>query len=521
MQHEQLARQIPQGNSGNPSVPASKGEAEAWHSSLSLPILNHFRYEELLPDLYFASVESGDWSFLSWAEFDIIKNGGEIPPQLRNRLERAYLLLDRNNIDEYCRRLASRYFFLDEGPTLHILIVTHRCNLDCIYCQAAETRNRKGDMRIETAQKAVDRALETPARSIILEFQGGEPLLNFSAIQAAILHAEERGRSLGKEVQFNLVSNFTEVVNEEILCFLLDHGVSICISLDGPRHIHDRNRNHPGCYDTIRSNIQLYHKVWRIIRDGPVVLHALLTTTRSSLDAVTEIVDTYLDCGIEHLSIRPLTPVGRGRGTGRDIQYTGSEFLTFWKRVVNEVIKRRKDRLDLRETHLELFLQKLFAMETGHMDIRSPCGAAIGQTVYDVDGDIFACDEGRMLQSDRFRIGNIASPLRNTLASLKAREILESSIAEQYYCDYCAFKPFCGVCPVLHYIEDKELVSNPLRQRRCSVYGGMIRHILCLFATDANARRVFSDIVETSCYVSQNLTLQVSDYRKTTSPTSC
>jgi len=498
--HEQEPLATPQANE-QPSVVSFETPTDAvktWAPGVLLPTLNYFRYEELLPEIYFASVDSGDWTMLSATELHVLRTSAAMPDALRSRLVRAHLLLDETNIDEYCRRLASRHFFLNEGPTLHILVVTRRCNLECIYCQAAEGRDRRGQMGVETAEKAIDRALETPARSLIVEFQGGEPLLNFPAVRAAVLRAEERGRALGKRVEFSLITNFTEVVTEDILRFLLGHKVSVCISLDGPREIHDRNRNRAGCYDTLRANIRLYEGVWRELRSEAVVLRALLTTTRHSLAAVAEIVDTYVDCGIDHLAIRPVTPVGRGRGERCDLDYSGAEFLVFWHGVVAEVLRGRELGLDLRESHLELFLQKLFANETGHMDIRSPCGAAIGQIVYDTDGGIFTCDEGRMLDDDRFMIGNVASPLRDALASPKTRAILESSIAEQYYCDYCACKPICGVCPVLHYMDDGDLVGDPLRQRRCSVYGGMLRHILRLFATDGNARRTFAEIVETS-----------------------
>lgn len=462
-----------------------------------LPALNYFRYVEVLPSLFFVSVDSGDWLFLRREEIHALQHGS-FAGDLRVRLERAFVVLTPGNFDEYCQRIAARNFFLKEGPTLHILVVTRECNLSCIYCQASSGPGAKGRMLPATARAAIERAFETPARSLIVEFQGGEPLLNLEAIQAAIERGNELGRETGKRIEYSLISNFTEVVTEDAVRYLIGNRVSLCASLDGPRELHDQNRNRSGCFDRIRENIDLCRRIWDSLHESPFKMRALLTTTRSSLARQREIVDTYVECGIDLLSIRPVTPIGRGRSQRRELAYDAAEFLSFWQDVIEEVLRRRSEGIDLRETHLELFLQKLFANETGHMDIRSPCGAAIGQVVYDFDGGIYTCDEGRMLKDGRFRLGDLSEPLARTVSSVKAREVLDASIAEQYWCDFCAFKPFCGVCPVLHQVSNGDVVGNPVGERRCAIYGGMLRFILSRFATDPVARREFQDILVTS-----------------------
>ena len=52
------------------------------------------------------------------------------------------------------------------------------------------------------------------------------------------------------------------------------------------------------------------------------------------------------------------------------------------------------------------------AADPNYLDIRSPCGAGIGQIAYSYDGKIYTCDEGRMLGGmgdDIFCIGNVHS----------------------------------------------------------------------------------------------------------------
>ena len=480
------------------STPAdvSKTRSNSDRVNPELPALNYFRYEEILPDLFFVSVDCGDWLFLTGAELRAVQQN-RFSGELKDKLERSFVVLTERNINNYVERIRARYFFVNEGPTLHIVVVTRRCNLGCIYCQAAGGVSQQESMDMLTACSVIDKAVEAPAKSLIVEFQGGEPLLNFPAVHAAILRAEQRAADLGKRIEFSIISNFTEVVSEDKLRFLLEHNVSMCVSLDGPQELHDLNRSRKGCFETVRSNIDLYRRVWASVNRGPVVLKALLTTTRPTMSYHREIIDTYLECGINLLSIRPLTPVGRAKEPRPELQYSAQEFIHFWQALIQEVLDRRRRGVNIREFHMELLLQKLFANETGYMDLRSPCGASVGQIVYNVDGSIYCCDEGRMLDSDAFRIGHLSDPsLSHTLRSRKARQILDASVMEQYYCDYCAFKPFCGVCPVLHFVDSGHLTTDVLSQKRCAIYGGMLRHLLTLYATSGNARQMFGQILE-------------------------
>ncbi len=66
---------------------------------------------------------------------------------------------------------------------LHLFVVTLRCEHSCPYCQVSRRsadRDRY-DMNEDTAMRALDIALSAPTPAIKIEFQGGEPLLNFDA----------------------------------------------------------------------------------------------------------------------------------------------------------------------------------------------------------------------------------------------------------------------------------------------------------------------------------------------------
>ena len=462
-----------------------------------LPIVNYFRSLKISEDKYFISVDTGNWMIISEDDYKSLKENS-IKKSLSTVLEKNFILLTEKNIDSYINKLRTRYGFLSEGPTLHIVVVTSNCNLSCIYCQASASNVAANNMNQITANETVDRIFESPSDSFIIEFQGGEPLMNFPAINNIIQYANKRAEEEQKQVEYSLITNFTSTVTKEKLQFLLENNVSVCFSLDGPKELHEKNRgrNYPNSFDILEKKIDLFRQVWDEVKDEPVELKALMTTTTTSLPLFKEIIDVYISYGMTQISIRPLTPLGKALDADESLIYTPRDFFEFWKNSIAYILELRNNGIEISEFFLELILTKLFGNETGFMDLRSPCGAGYGQITYNYDGQVYTCDEGRMIYSDYFQIGNIYDQrLNNILLNAKTRSVFESSILEQYYCDYCAFKPYCGVCPVLHLQQKDKIQINILETGHCEIFFKMIQHIVKLFINDENAREEFQKML--------------------------
>src|SRR5690606_14818803 len=90
--------------------------------------------------------------------------------------------------------IASRKRFLGYGPNLHVFVVTLRCNETCVYCHAsrADMDAVQTDMSKETAEKAVDLVFQTTSPGVTIEFQGGEPLVNFEVVKHIIEYAKQK-----------------------------------------------------------------------------------------------------------------------------------------------------------------------------------------------------------------------------------------------------------------------------------------------------------------------------------------
>jgi radical SAM protein with 4Fe4S-binding SPASM domain len=462
-----------------------------------LPTFNHYRVAPIRPNLWLVSVESGDWTLVTDAELAGIRAKSLASP-LRERLENRFVLLTPGNLDAYVGSLRRHYAFLDDGPSLHILVVTTDCDLRCVYCQAEALPDRAGRMTPETARLCVDRSFETPADAFTIEFQGGEPLLNMPAVQAAIDQAHHNQELTGKTVQLSIVSNFARPRMDAEFRYLIENDFGVCVSLDGPAEVHDFNRRqgHRGCFEQVKSNIRRYGELRKEMLGKDPEMAALMTTTKKTLPYAQALVETYRELGFEKVTVRPVAALGRGRSLSSSVACSNEEFVAFWQEVVGLVLDLRSAGVVAHEELLDFSLQRLFGIDPRFLDTRSPCGAACGQVAYFVDGSMFACDEGRMLQSPRFRLGCVTNDtLRSAVTSPAALAVSDASIIDAYGCDSCGFKPYCGACPVLHQAEDETLHSVPEKYDRCSIAKEVNKYILARFACDQGFRDSCASII--------------------------
>src|SRR5438034_196372 len=155
---------------------------------------------------------------------------------------------------------------------------TLRCEHSCPYCQVSRqsTDRSRFDMSEETAMRALDIAFASPAARIKIEFQGGEPLLNFPMIKTIVAAANARN---GKKVDFVIASNLA-LLDDTVLDFCKANNILLSTSLDGPADLHNKNRPRPGAnsHELAVAGIRRAKEILGQDRVG-----ALMTTTEASL----------------------------------------------------------------------------------------------------------------------------------------------------------------------------------------------------------------------------------------------
>src|ERR1700736_4599903 len=352
-------------------------------------------------------------------------------------------------------RLRSRMSFLQQVTPLHIFVVTLRCEHSCPYCQVSRqsTDRSRFDMSEETAHRALDIAFDSQASRIKIEFQGGEPLLNFGLVKTIVSAAKRRSEIVGKKVDFVIASNLA-LLDDAVLEFCKSNEILLSTSLDGPAELHNKNRPRPGgnSYELAVAGIRRAKEVL-----GPDRVGALMTTTEASLDRVYDIIDEYLNLGLDGIFLRPLSPFGFAIKTKQFAKYDAQKWLSFYERGLRRVLEINRQGTPFREFYAALLLTRMLSdRPIGYVDLRSPAGPGLGALASNYDGRVFASDEGRMLAEtgdNAFRLGHVDQDSYNSLIlSDKLIGAISSSLTQcAPECSTCVYESHCGADPVYHH----------------------------------------------------------------------
>ena len=130
------------------------------------------------------------------------------------------------------------------------------------------------------------------------------------------------------------------------------------------------------------------------------------------------------------------------------------------------------------------------------MELRSPCGAVIGQLAYNYDGNIYSCDEGRMLKEigdEIFKVGDIYSKYEDVLNNPTTKSLLVSSCLETVpQCSSCVFNQYCGTCPVYNYIAQNNIFGKQPENYKCKINKGILEHIFYILRNDEESKKVIT-----------------------------
>lgn len=160
-----------------------------------------------------------------------------------------------------------------DRATRHVtFIVTKDCQLACKYCYLVG-KNNSERMDWQVAKKMLDYLLadraQFPERNIVLDFIGGEPLLEVDLIDHICdyfkIEAFKLGHPWFDSYRINVSTNGINYASDKVQQFVKKNHrhLSIGITIDGTRRKHDLNRvwkggGDIGSYDAVVANIPLW-----------------------------------------------------------------------------------------------------------------------------------------------------------------------------------------------------------------------------------------------------------------------
>ena len=258
----------------------------------ALPELHYlpFGFTELPNGIMLLVNQGGEHLFINRDDFNhILDNDIDRKSDFYFALKDKQFLADDHDLeiqlDVLANQLKSRKAYLDDFTSLHMIVVTARCNFNCRYCHASSANEKEHDLDLDwsTAKYIVNKIFESPSPIIKIEFQGGEPLLNWPIIKDIVEYAEIVNRIAKRRLEFVICTNLT-LVTKDILEYCKSHNIAISTSLDGDQEIQNFNRKPRGLidgYKVFEEKLALTRSI--LGQDGA---SPLLTVSKTNLNSL-------------------------------------------------------------------------------------------------------------------------------------------------------------------------------------------------------------------------------------------
>ena len=184
-------------------------------------------------------------------------------------------------------------------PTIDLLVVqpTPFCNIDCKYCYLPD-RNSKAVVAPQTLRNLFSQVFASGwvQNCLSVVWHAGEPMVLPIAFYRDAFAMIEGLRPRDLSVVHSFQTNGT-LIDEAWCAFLTEAKVNLGVSIDGPRHLHDRNRvtrSGRGTFDRAIAGI-------RLLRKCKVPFHVISVLSSASMAAPGEMFDFYVAEGIEQV----------------------------------------------------------------------------------------------------------------------------------------------------------------------------------------------------------------------------
>lgn len=345
--------------------------------------------------------------------------------------------------------LNQRYQFMKyRNRGLYVTIIpTFRCNLRCGYC--FQDRNNNDTMSEKTKKlliRSLKQNINASSHYKILStiWYGGEPLLMVDDILGIGLKLKRYCETKKLKYESNIITNAT-LLNEKTADILVEAGVTGCqITLDGPKHIHDKRRpfpkpNNSSFVKTVDGIIAAMEKMKVRIRIN--LEPANIAYVEELLDELeTYNLSEYLQSGKIEVYLGRVFDCSKGGSCryGSEL-YSVEQFATVEMDILNKFFERGINSINFP-------IAKLFFCSAIDVD----------SFVVDPIGNMYKCYANAWDKKQSF--GKLGKPVKFTSEQLQCWMTYDPFKAKE--CRDCKYLPLCGGgCPLLSIKEKNRKVE--------------------------------------------------------------
>lgn len=308
-----------------------------------------------------------------------------------------------------------------------MLLLSKNCPMACRYCYA-KAGESDDNMSPEIAEKAVSAYLSlSPKDPWITLFGGGEPTSN----KKTIIHIVQKYKDRAK---FKLTTS--GVMPPSFLEWLIEHGVSITFSIDGPPEIQNFLRplkNGKQSSSIVENSL----KIWKTKSKRPLSVRT--TLVEESVNNIGSILNYFDSLGVDSLHLEPLANIGRALNSSNKSVLIQPN-VDNWIKATLQALDWAKDRHKrIRVGELNFLLDpKMYHY----------CGPICGNTIVVTHkGSLTACVEVFDENAEEWLLFNVGKLQTKYLWNNKLRNLRRRTTNYMSVCLNCYLKYICrGGC---------------------------------------------------------------------------
>lgn len=300
------------------------------------------------------------------------------------------------------------------------LWVTTNCNLKCKYCYEGNDKKKK-NMDIATAKQAIAYILsqysKLKASKLIIQFHGGEPLLNLKIIKFVINELEEKLKENIHNLYFGITTNGLLLSKYiiEYMCQKMSYDFSI--SIDGNESSNDKNR-------VTLAGEGTYQKVIKNAIDALSIkpdIRLRMTYDTSNVEELANNIIHFIELGFKNIVSVP------------------NYYDKKWSDESMEILLQQMLKVKFHYKDQELPDDLYISILNDDFFKKSLCSGGISSFHIMPNGDIYPCSYGT--GNEEFYLGNV----KNTpaLDIEKVKVLQKISVLENTECIGCSNYQSC------------------------------------------------------------------------------
>lgn len=347
-----------------------------------------------------------------------------------------------------------------------IVKLTNQCNLRCIYCSEGDPVKAEV-LELALLHKMIDEIpdlLEAVGeKEITFLWHGGEPLLfGKEKLVEAMEYAFERLKQY--PVKFIMQSN-GYAIDDEWLDIFEKYNVSVGMSLDGYKELHDANRptaDGKGSFDRVVGNI-------RKMQERGMKVGTLMVLNGDSAVDVDKLMG-FLEELKSSVKIHPVVSCGRADGRA-DIDSVNESYLILMKRLYERSLAVDSE---IEIEPLKQIIEAILGLHrVNECSYNGTCGSNF-ICVYS-DGRVGVC--GRRINDNELSYGSLRDrTLLDLYNSAKANEVrARDEYLQAHDCKACEYWYLCHGGCTFEAVVDKGSIFNKFGQ--CKTRKALLRYL--------------------------------------------